>query len=496
MLDKIGKNDNNFSLFTFRYSLLFFAVLLFTFTRFWHLTDSCLWFDEIFSIHAATNDFSNFFDFLAQDLIHPPFFYILLKFWIAIFGESLLSVRLFPFTFAIISIIPFYLFCRELKFSISEICFGLFAFAVNGSLIKYAQEVRMYSLFVFLSLFSFWLFVKLLNVEKKGFISLLVINFLLIYTHYFGWLIIFAELCVVTCQQKKVKEFLTQSLILLATFMPWIYIIFNAWQKNQGLTQNIGWQNKPNLYEFFLAIHQPFYFAQSNTETTSLLISAPILLICIGLAIFGIIKQRQENRFQILRILFIVPFLTAFILGWILPISIWGIRHLTVIFVPYFLILSISIFSFDWKKFVLPVLAILLVISGIISFTTPSQVYIWCAWENLASKVEPNAKIYAFEDLVAYHLWFANKNSEIIKVNGYSDMPEDKAYFLPRGFDKIKQIDINSLEGDKFWLAFRDVDSLPNKRVVNDLQAKGYKIGEPFEFKAQGINAYMLPVTK
>nr|MCU0238689.1 glycosyltransferase family 39 protein [Pyrinomonadaceae bacterium] len=443
------KKVNNFAFY-----LLPVALILFVFARFWHLTDSCLWFDEIFSIHAATNDFSIFFDFLAQDLIHPPFFYLLLKFWIAIFGESLLSVRLFPFTFSIIAIIPFYLLCRELKFSINEICFGLFAFAVNGSLIKYAQDVRMYSLFVCLSLFSFWLFVKFLNSEKKQFIGLLAINLLLIYTHYFGWLIIFAELCVVIFQKQKVKEFLLQTAILLISFTPWIYLVFNAWQKNQGLTQNIGWQNKPNLSEFFLAIHQSFYFAQSNTQTTSLLISIPILLICIGLAIFGIIKHRQDNRFQILGILFLVPFLVAFILGWILPISIWGIRHLTVIFVPYFLILAISIFSFDWKKFVFPVLALLLVISGIISFTQPSQVYIWCAWENLASKVEPNAKIYAFEDLVAYHLWFANKNAEIIKVNGYSDMPEDKAYFLPRGFDKIKQIDLNSLEGDKFWLAF------------------------------------------
>jgi len=73
--------------------LLFFVVVaLFIAARIWRLTDSCLWFDEIFSIHAARYDWKQMLQFVAADLIHPPLFYALLKIWIAIGGEALLFV--------------------------------------------------------------------------------------------------------------------------------------------------------------------------------------------------------------------------------------------------------------------------------------------------------------------------------------------------------------------------------------------------------------------
>ncbi len=61
--------------------LIFLALicLVFIVLRFWNLTASCLWFDEIFSVHAAEMGFQHLIWFVAQDLIHPPLFYILLK---------------------------------------------------------------------------------------------------------------------------------------------------------------------------------------------------------------------------------------------------------------------------------------------------------------------------------------------------------------------------------------------------------------------------------
>jgi uncharacterized membrane protein len=484
-------NESNQS---FTFYLLPFAFLLFTFIRLWHLTDSCLWFDEIFSIHAATNSFSNFFGFIAQDLIHPPLFYLLLKFWISLGSESLFWVRFFAVFCSIASILQFILLCRELKFTSNQIFIAFFAFAINGSLIKYAQEVRMYSLLVLLSLCSMWLFVRWLNVEKASFIALLAINLLLIYTHYFGWLIVITELCVVIWRRKKIKQFVSQTAILSGLFLPWAYLVFNAWRENQGLTQNIGWQTKPDLWQFFSAIHQPVYFPSSNLETSAVLISAPILLICLGLVIYFTIKNYRDERFQIISAFVVIPFLIAFIASRVLPISVWGIRHLTVIFIPYFLLVALSISTFDWKKIVIPILLFFIIIGGLAEFTRPKQVYIWCAWENLADKIEPDAKIYAFEDLVAYQLWFANKQFEITKINGYDDMSEDKAFFLPRGFDSVKVADKSAVEGEHFWLAFRQNKLTVDKQVVRDLEQKGYQIGEPVVFQTQGLTAFMLPV--
>ena len=93
--------------------VLIFAV--YVFLRLWNLTDSCLWFDEIFSIHAAEHDWGSLFWFVAQDLIHPPLFYVLLKIWVAVGGESLFWLRFFPVLFSILAVVPFLLLCRRLN---------------------------------------------------------------------------------------------------------------------------------------------------------------------------------------------------------------------------------------------------------------------------------------------------------------------------------------------------------------------------------------------
>src|SRR5687768_18280736 len=108
-------------------TLLILALcLIYVAARLWRLTDSCLWFDEIFSIHAAEHDWNSLFWFVAQDLIHPPLFYSFLKIWIAIGGESLLWLRMLPVLFACLSLIPFFLLCRELKQEFRAIALALF----------------------------------------------------------------------------------------------------------------------------------------------------------------------------------------------------------------------------------------------------------------------------------------------------------------------------------------------------------------------------------
>jgi hypothetical protein len=64
--------------------------------------------------------------------------------------------------------------------------------------------------------------------------------------------------------------------------------------------------------------------------------------------------------------------------------------------------------------------------------------------------------------LVAYHFWFAvrnNPNYKVIKVNGFPGVVEDKAYFLPRGFDQVEDQQVNdAFSEDSFWVAFRDLN--------------------------------------
>ena len=486
--------------------------LVYILLRFWNLTESCLWFDEVFGVHAAELGWQNLFSFVAQDLIHPPLFYVFLKLWISAGGESLFWLRFFPVLFSIVALVPFYLLCRGLKLNYPTIALAFAFFAANGAIIKYAQEVRMYSLLLCLSLFSLWLFVRFLNLGKSFWI-LTIINVLLVYTHYFGWFVVLSEVAAILILQRiKIRQILIMFGINLAAFAPWIFAVWQASRASSGLEQNIGWMKKPNLFAIFQFVFdsiEPFYFQQSNIDPTSLFyISVPILLVIVAAEIFYLADWRTlgetEKRDFILLLIFIkLPVLLAFAASWLLPYSVWGTRHLIIVFAPLSILLSIFInkISLQWVKtgFV-SLIFLFFAVAFVIQFKTQQTKFIWCGWENLAQNIDTREpqKIYAFEDLSAYLIWFALRESdrvEIVKVN-LEGLKEDKAYFLPRGFDKVRITDESRFEGDRFWIAFRDKEFNPNEPPLRNLILQGYKIGEPKVFEAQGLKAFLILVEK
>lgn len=486
-----------------------FYVLL----RFWGLTDSCLWFDEIFSIHAAEHNWEQFFGFIAQDLIHPPFFYILLKLWISAVGTDLFWLRFFPVFFSILALLPLYFLCRRLSLSYFSITFAFLFFAINGCLIKYAQEVRMYSVLLCLSLFSLWLFVRYLDLGKSFWI-LTIVNILLVHTHYFGWFIVLSEvLAILILQRIKIGQISIMFGINLALFVPWALTIFRAAENNPGLSQNIGWISKPDiivLFQFLFDLVEPFYFQTSSIDWASnYLISLPIIGLIAAANIFYLLSwtdlTETEKRNYILLLIFIkLPILSAFAASWIFPYSIWGTRHLIIVFAPLAIFIA-SILENKKPQFIKILFVSLFLLLFVAAFAfrlkTQETKFIWCAWESLAQNLDKNQaqKIYVFEDLVAYHFWFAMRESDVFqvsKIGNIEGLKEDKAYFLPRGFDNVKNTDINEITDQKFWIAFSAKNWNEVAPPLLDFKKKGYRIGEPKIIEAQGLKAFLVLIEK
>lgn len=508
------KRDNKFWLIIFGLISVVYISL-----RFWNLTASCLWFDEIFSIHAATLPWQNLFWFVAQDLIHPPLFYILLKIWIFVGGESLFWLRFFPVLFSILSIIPFILLCRQFKLPASTIPIALTFFAVNGSLIKYSQEVRMYSLLLCLALFSMWLFARFLN-TGKGFSFLIIVNILLVYSHYFGWLIVASEItAVVVLARERLKPISLMFGLTAISFTPWVFAIWQATKINANVGQNIGWMTKPGLlsiFHFAFDLFEPIYFEQSNTdEPTIFLITLPILVIgtiALGfyLADWKSGAKDERKNFLLLLIFLLAPISLAFIASWILPYSVWGTRHLIIAFAPFVILLAIAFSKLKFQKLKYAALLIIFLLFGaafLLQATRSEPKYIWCAWENLARYLydftlhgedADNIYLYTYEDLIAYHFWFALRDSDrgfqIFKVSGV--MSEDKAYFLPRGFGSVRTVNEDEIKNERFFIAFRDKDWNESASPLQNLISKGYKIGKPQAIEAQGLKAFLVEVRR
>ena len=451
------------------------TAILYALFRFWGLTDSCIWFDEIFSVHAATLPWNEVVPFAAKDLIHPPAFYLLLKFWILAFGESLIWLRILPVVLSVLALFPLWMLCRELKLQKPTVVAAFTLFAVNGALIKYAQEVRMYSLLLFLAIVSIWLFSRYFF-RGKSFWMLVLTNAILVNTHYFGWFVVVSQvLAILIFQRIKILRTLLMLALTAVAFVPWVYALLRFSEPGSSVMQNIGWMKPPKLralVEFAFDLVDPFYFQQSSVDAgANYLIAVPVLLLFVAAVITFATQIKDEatkERFYFLAVLAAAPVVLVFFLSWLMPLSIWGSRHLLIVFPPVLLLFAICLTELKpavIRNIAVAAAGMLIMAAFVIYVRTEAANQIWCAWEGLAKEwiVAPQdstkpKNLYVFEDLVAYHYWYATRglpNYSVHLVKEIEGVRNDPAYFLPRGFDGVKVTDINGIANDEIWISFR-----------------------------------------
>jgi len=497
-------------------------IAIYTAARFCRLADSCLWFDEIFSVHAAEHSWGEIFNFLALDLIHPPLFYLLLKFWMGIGGDGVFWLRLLPVLISFLAVFPFVKLCREMRIDLFAIIFALFLIATNGALIKYAQEVRMYSLLMCLSLFSMWLFVRLGN-RGKGLIGLAIVNLLMVYTHYFGWLVIAAEIVAAAILYRHLmRRMLGISTGTVVAFLPWLIAIILASRQGSDVKQNIGWMSRPGIYEVFqfvLDTVEPFYQQSTSADAGAIyLVAVPILLLVIAGIIAGLFapSRADDKTVKVLVVLVIIPIVLAFLASWLSPLSIWGTRHLIIVFAPLAILIGHLTFQMKatWMKDALAATTVLLAaVSFSVVMTKDSVTNSWCVADDFARQaVETNEPktIYALEDLVAYHVWFAtrhNPGTSVKVIKGIPGMKEDAAYFLPRGFGDVESVVAgeHSVLANDANLIFRlpksgahrpGIESLSDDSpLVRELNALGLRITATTHRDLPGESVYLVRLT-
>jgi hypothetical protein len=414
--------------------------------------------------------------------------------------------------FSIIAIVPFLLLCRELRLGKCATSSALFLIAVNGSLIKYAQEVRMYGMLMCFALFSMWLFARYFR-TGKGIALLSIVNVILIYTHYFGWFVILSEVvAILIFQRVKWRPILIMSAVAVAAFVPWLISIGIAASSGSELGQNIGWMQQPGpvaLAQLALSLVEPFYYPASSIDPMSVYqVSVPLLLIAvIALSLYFVylksVDSDEARSFYLLVIFIVVPLMCAFIASWIMPYSIWGTRHLTIVFAPFAILLALSVTAskFSWVRVGGSVLVFLFAGYGfIIALNTPLPNHVWCGFSELGERVlakDNNGPVYVFEDLAAYQLWFTFRNEpdgkirpHVIKVDGFPGMEEDKAYFLPRGMDDEFYISRGRVAENpsQMWVVYRAPNFDPTKPPLDTLLAKGLKVERLEEFAGTESN--------
>src|ERR1700683_4017441 len=219
------------------------VVALFIGMRLWRLTDFALDGDEIFSVQLARDNWHDLFAAAAQDAIHPPLLYVLLKLWTGIGGESLLWLRLFPVTASVLCLFPVFALCRDLNISPAARNLAIAIVAVHPYAMYYSQHLRMYCLLMLAALLSAWRFERYLDrASVRNLVILSAVNLFLGYTQYYGWCVVLLEFVYLLWKapMKNAAAFLLATLPVVILFAPWAWYAGKVLHA-RGLAQNLGW---------------------------------------------------------------------------------------------------------------------------------------------------------------------------------------------------------------------------------------------------------------
>ncbi|MEK7587291.1 MAG: hypothetical protein AAB457_00530 [Patescibacteria group bacterium] len=186
-----------------------------------YLTQS-LWRDEAFSILAAQRPLSFIFNNLG---VEPPLYYVLLHFWIKLFGSGEIAVRSLSFLgFALATVVV--IFWAEKLFHKHFLSWYLpVFFFINPMLLYYAFEIRMYGWFMFFAVLSLYGYS-----EKKWWV-MAVANVLGFYTHTYMIFVPIAQGIHWLCSRHRVIKFLHASALTILLMLPWFFRVIREMPK-------------------------------------------------------------------------------------------------------------------------------------------------------------------------------------------------------------------------------------------------------------------------
>lgn len=209
-----------------------------------------LWGDEAWAVALAVKPVLKIIQIVAKDT-SPPLYYLLLHFWLKIFGNSEVAIRSLSFIFFLSTVLMVYLIGQHLWDKKTGFIAALLVFT-NPFLFNYAFEGRMYSLLALTSTLSVYFFLKK---HRLGFILSSVAA---LYTHHFSIFIIFFEglwrLSEIWRNPiKKILIAFSDFLIIGFLYLPWFCPLYYQ----TSLVASGFWLGKPT-WEVFKETVQKF----------------------------------------------------------------------------------------------------------------------------------------------------------------------------------------------------------------------------------------------
>jgi len=409
---------------------------------------------------------------------HPPLFYFLMHFWLKL-GRSEWFLRLPAVLFGMATVYLVYLLGKKIAGEKLGLISALFL-AVAPYHIYYSQEARMYTLLAFLATASM---LFLLEKKWRGYI---LATTAMIYTHYAGFFLIFAQFVFIFLWQKKnFGQFLKSLAFTILLFLPWLPQCLKQLGAGSNLVSLLpGWRGMANLS---LVKALPLTFIKFSLGRITILDKKIYGLVTIilagfyGLIFFQVFKKVSlEKKFLFNWLL--TPILMTIFISFFIPM--YQPFRLLFTIIPFYLLLALGVLSLKEKWQPLAIALVLLISLSslmIYYFDARFQRENWREATAFIESQEPEKTVALFEfsEPFAPYFWYSRGRIRAYgAIPGLKVSPEIIESQMPKITERAESV---------FLFQYLQPVADPERLVEGWLKRNGFKEKETKDFSGVGF---------
>jgi hypothetical protein len=443
------------------------ATLVFGIFRLRELTRSPLWYDELFSLGVAELPIGDSLRRIIADHTNPPLFYLLLKGWIALGGDSDRWVRLLPCLLAMLLGAGLVWLAREVRVGAKAGMLAVALAAASPLLVDLANEVRAYSLLALLACLSLAATLHdRTHRTRESFALLTLINIALVHTHYFGWLTIGATLvaAIVAWPREGARRVGRSAGLTLLVFLPWVAAVAAHAITNPAPFRNVAWIAPPDALDPLWLLRD--LTGRSGVGAVDLAWLALVAAGLIGLAV-ATVRRREAEKAPTEPVaapvdgaltLLALAGLAAPAAVWVLSVasahSLWVQRYLVGAAAPVALLVALGIVALPPRRW------------GV----TAIAGFVWVAVACAALPERPPVK-FDWRRLVRRIDLSAGSPRDIYALEAFTGAPLQR--YAPAGVHVSVVPSLDALPSGDFWLVYRRA-SFASGTAADALRARGF----------------------
>lgn len=341
-----ARRFTRYSLLVTRYALLIIILVAF-FLRVSSITFQSLWRDEVDAIRFAMAPLSDLLKTLTQPGYNGPLYFLMLRGWIGVAGQSEFALRFPSLIFGVISVALIFILGRRLfNRSIGLIAAILFTFSAYQ--VWYSQEAKMYTLITALALAAIYFLRRGIEEgQTRYWISMVVATSLAMYAHILAALLIPVEAALFILwwriSRKQIRAGLIAFALLTVPYIPlagWeLPLVFQPAETGFAHYTFVGMLNTLGS-AYTVSILTPLI-----DWSISLVVGVSAML-----AIWGVLESKFAITHRLALLLWLaLPFLAIFVVSINRPL--FTDRYLIWIEAAYYLLISIGLYALwcRWK---------------------------------------------------------------------------------------------------------------------------------------------------